>query len=478
MQGKRDAFIYLIAKIVTGIIGVFSITIQTTYITPDVLGDFSLITGFTGILLSVFVGWIGSSSLRYYNSYQKCNIKSFVTTVNVDWVIMLVVVCIITIISSFLFQSIPIKENLLLIIIMLVFTSGMDIYEKMMRAAGHNNAYCMLLMIQSVLNIAIIMFLFHLTKLRIESLFIAKIVTSAVFVFIALGILQVFKNFSIKTNSFEINKLFFNYGFPMVGVWGISWLLNYADRYIIKTFMTSYEVGLYDVSYRFAESSIGLIISAFNLAFFPMMIKCWNEKGKEETCNMMRSVFNYLFMFSVPAFVGVSLLANQFYGTIIDSDYKEAAAVIAISSIGFIFMGINNTLYKLWQLEEKTKVVLYLTILSVVINITTNLFFIPKFGYIAAAITTVVSYVFVTIITTVLLRRRFPISLDFKSFIKQIIASTVMGGFIIVFRENCDNLFKLIAIIVCSVLIYFISLILLGGLKSEIRAIFFRGEIK
>ena len=474
MQGRKEAFIYLATKIVVGIMGVFSITIQTAYITPDVLGDFSLITGFTGILLSVFVGWIGSSSLRYYDFYRKSSLKAFITTVNVNWGTMLLVVCLITFLTSLLSNSIPIKENFLLIIVMIIFTSGVEIYEKLMRAAGHNMIYCVLLMFQSVLNILIIITLFELTELRIESLFIAKIVTSAVFVLVALWMLKVFKNFSGVTYSCDINKQFFAYGFPMVGVWGVSWLLNYADRYIIKAFMTSFEVGLYDVSYRFAESSIGLIISAFNLAFFPAMIKCWNEKGKEATCNMMQSVFNYFFMFSIPAFVGISLLSNQFYGTIIDLKYKEAASVIAISSIGFVFMGINNTLYKLWQLEEKTKMVLYLTIFSVVINLTTNIVFIPQYGYTAAAVTTVVSYVLVTVATTLLLRKRFPISLDMKSLAKQIIASLVMGGFILIFRVGIESTFGLALLIICAVIIYFLSLILFGGLKSEITAIFFK----
>lgn len=478
MHGKKEAFIYLATKIIVGIIGVFSITVQTAYVEPDVLGDFSLVTGFTGILFSIFIGWVSSSSMRYYDYYKEKNVKGFFTTIHTNWAVMLLVVGLITFISSFLLKSIPIKDNLALIIIMLVFTSGVEIYEKLMRAAGHSYVYSVLLMVQSVLNITLVIVLFKFTSLEIEALYISKIVNSALFVFVAFGMLKVLKRLSIKSYSFEMNKSFFTYGFPMVGVWGVSWLLNYADRYIINAFMTSYEVGLYDVSYRFAESSIGLIISAFNLAFFPEMIKCWNEKGKEGICKMVRGVFNYLFMLSIPAFVGVSLLSNQFYGTIIDLQYKDAAPVIAISSIGFVFMGINGTLYKLWQLEEKTKAVLYLTIFSVVINLATNVIFIPKFGYIAAAVTTVASYVSATVVTTIVLRKRFPISLDIKMLVKQVISSLVMGCFILAVRGMIHSIFGLAVTIIGAVIVYFVTLILLGGLKTEIHAIFHKGKIR
>ena len=472
MQGKKEAFIYLATKIVMGIVGVFSITVQTTYVEPGVLGNFSLITGFTGVLLSLFVGWVSSSSMRYYDYYKEKNEKGFFTTIHVDWGIMLLLVLFLTAISSLLLKTIPIKENLLLVLILIVFASGVDIYEKMMRAAGHGYAYSILLIIQSVLNIGLIIVFFRFTTMKIEALFVAKIIISAIFVFVAFGMLKIPKKISVKTYSGEMNKIFWTYGFPMVGVWGVSWLLNYGDRYIINAFMTSHEVGLYDVSYRFAESSIGLIISAFNLAFFPHMIKCWNEKGKEGVCQMVRGVLNYLFMFSIPAVVGISLLSNQFYGTIIDVQYKDAAIVIVISSVGFIFMGVNGTLYKMWQLEEKTKAVLYLTIFSVALNLTTNIIFIPRFGYVAAAATTVVSYVVVTILTAVLLRKRFSISLDMKQLVKQIVSSLVMGGFIFAVRGRVDSVVELVLTILGAVILYFIMLILLGGLKAEILAIF------
>lgn len=476
MTGRKEAFIYLLTKIVMGIIGVLSITVQTAYITPDVLGNFSLITGFTGVLVSVFIGWLGSSSLRYYDQYRKKDLKAFFTTVNINWLLMLLVVCSIIFVSSLFLKDIPIKQNLLLIVIMLIFSSGTEIYEKLMRASGHNFIYSLLLLSQSILNIVVIFIFLKLTPLQMEPLFIAKIIAGFVFVSVSLGILRVFKNISVRSYSSEINKAFFSYGFPMVGVWGVSWLLNYADRYVIKAFMTSSDVGLYDVPYRFSESSIGLIISAFNLAFFPAMIRCWNENGKEAICKMMRGIFKYFFMLAIPAFVGVALLSEQFYGTIIDEQYKEAAIVIAISSIGFVFMGVNNTLYKLWQLEEKTNAVLYLTILSVTVNLIGNVIFIPLYGYIAAAVTTVVSYVLATVVTVSLVRKKFPIPFDTKSFIKQVLASAVMGTFIFLFKEKVDSVLSLIVIIACAVIIYFISLICLGDLRGEIKAVLLKGK--
>lgn len=472
MRGKKESFIYLFTKILMGLIGIVSVGIQTKYISPAALGDFSLIIGFTGVLVSVFASWIGSSGLRYYHQYyHEKKENEFYSTLMLDWLVMFGLICLTALIGGWIFTSIPIRQYLSFVLVMLFWCSLWEIYEKLMRASNHNTVYCLILLMQSILNLAIIILYYKATSKEIESLFLAKILTICLSIIIIIIVLRVWKYIKIRQYSWELNKVFFSYGFPMVGVWGVSWLLNYSDRYIINYFLANTQVGLYDVAYRFAESSIGMVISAFNLAFFPAMIRTWNEEGKEAACRMTRSVFNYFFMFAIPAFLGIALLANQFYGTIIDEQYQEAAVVMSISSIGFIFMGINNMLYKLWQLEEKTKMVLYLTIMSVLVNITTNIIFIPLFGYIAAAATTVVSYVLTTIVIVFLIRRHFHLSIDKKTVLKQLVSGAAMSVFILVFRRMVNGTFMLFLCIMIGALIYFMVLALQGGLKNEIQEI-------
>ena len=469
MKEKAESFLYLFTKVLLGVIGIVSVSIQTKYLLPSALGDYSLISGFISVMTSVFASWIGSAGLRYYHAAHKEGTeKQFFTTISADWAVMFIVMLAITLGTAWITTSIPIRFYLLFVVVTLFWSSLWEIYEKLMRASSRSVAYCILLILQSVLNLLIIILYCKLAGGKIEALFLAKILTCALAVAASVCLLRVFRHIRPSSFSRSFNGVIFRYGFPMVGVWSASWLLNYSDRYIIKYYLTSEEVGLYDIAYRFSENSIGIIIAAFNLAFFPAMIRVWNDEGEAATQRMITSIFRYLFLFSVPACTGIFLLSRQIYGPILDPAYSEAAIVMSLASVGFVFMGVNNSLFKIWQLKEKTKMVLYLTIASVVFNITSNIVFIPLFGYVAAAGTTIASYLLVTVIAAFMIRREIRIRIDLKSLALQFLAAAVMGAFLFFARDYVSNLFLLLLCVAVAAAIYFGVLFLLGDLKGDI----------
>ena len=68
---KKDVFLFFISKIIIGIIGLISMTIYSKVLTTEEYGNYSLITSFVNALVCIFIGWIGSASLRYYIEYNE-----------------------------------------------------------------------------------------------------------------------------------------------------------------------------------------------------------------------------------------------------------------------------------------------------------------------------------------------------------------------------------------------------------------------
>ena len=478
MAGIKDGYLYLATKIVTGLIGLVSISLQTKYISAAVMGQYSLITGITSICMTIMIGWLASSSLRYYHQYSFNARKLFFSTISIDWVICTSITVLFVILLSYIIKSIPLKDYLLLISLLIVNSSAFQIYEGLLRASKHNVLYCVLLLIQSILHLVIIVIVNTVFELQIESLFIANIVTPLVFVIVSMIALRSIQDTSFSSYDKSLNNKLFEYGLPLIGVWGISWLLGYSDRYIISFYYSSSDVGLYDIAYRFSESSIGLIIAAFDLAFFPEMIRCWHDDGKKATETLMTSVFRVLLSISIPAVIGLSLLSDSLYGTIIDPSYSEAAGVISVSCVGFVFLGINNVLYKIWELEEKTTRILSLTIIAMLINIISNFVFIPLFGYIAAAWTTVGAYVCITILAVIMLHKHFKIILDTTSLLKEIIAASLMGILVFFIRPFVTNTIALLLVVLLAAVFYFALLVLFKDIDKEVYLLYFKRNSK
>ena len=91
-----------------------------------------------------------------------------------------------------------------------------------------------------------------------------------------------------------------------------------------------------------------------------------------------------------------------------------------------------------------------------------NFIYIPKYGYMAAAITTLISYAFLSILMIIFSRRLFVWEFPFKSLIKAGCASAIMGIAIISFggRLTSSSLINLILSIFFGGILYFALLFL------------------
>ena len=101
------------------------------------------------------------------------------------------------------------------------------------------------------------------------------------------------------------------------------------------------------------------------------------------------------------------------------------------------------------------------------INVILNLFLIPSFGYVGAAIATIAAESFLLIAYLYFISRSiFKVSFH-KIIVKPIIACGVMGGFIFQFRE-----INIAILIMISIIIYFGLLYLLKGISDDDISLF------
>lgn len=464
---KKDVVIYFISKVVIGLIGLLILKLYSSMVDPSGYGEYSLISSLVSAIISVFIGWIGSSSLRYYDEYKN-NRGNFYNNITLYFIIMIVVSFVVLYIISFLMPSIPISKYYIYVIFFTITLALQEILEKLLRASNKTITYAISSILQSVLTILVFYALRKIYSIEVESIFISSIVSKAIFVIIALLAIGYVLNIKrIKLDKQILNK-FLSYGIPMIGVWGVGWILHYCDRYIISMFINNYEVGIYDMSCKISENTINLIISSFTLSIFPMLIRDWNNGGVEIIEEKLKKLIKYYNILVLPAIVGLSLVCDKLYLGIIDPQYSSGKLVIIIICIGAFINGLNSILNKIWQLNEKTKNILYILIISVVANILLNIILIPKYGINAAALTTLVSYLLSIIITYVFVRKEMRVVIDIKSLIKTFVSCFVMGLFLVLFNNFVNNIFMLMIEVAIAIIIYAITNILLKNIDADI----------
>lgn len=219
------------------------------------------------------------------------------------------------------------------------------------------------------------------------------------------------------------------------------------------------DVGIYNIAYKVLEGVIffpamfvGLIMPLLSkFAFF----------DREQFKKIFQKTLDILIIFIVPLVAGILILSLPIVILIGGKEFSVSAQALQILSIaiGLIFLGNLFGVSIIALNKQKIGAWIYLS--GMIFNIVTNLIFIPKYSYIGAASTTVVTEFLVTVLMLILICRTIHYFPRFNV-IKPMIAGLAMGLFIYYFQNW--NLFLLVGL---GVVVYFGALYLIKGIKRD-----------
>lgn len=167
-----------------------------------------------------------------------------------------------------------------------------------------------------------------------------------------------------------------------------GYVLSSSDRIMIHSLVGSKAVGLYSVAYSSAMV-VSILMTSMNSAWVPWSM-AQIDSGKYDELRKISKI--YIILFGILVF-GIIMLGPEILWIMGGNSYMEAVGVIPPVMIGFAFQFIYTLYVNIEQYYKKQKMVAIGTVISAFVNIVLNWFFIPIYGYIAAAYTTLVSYI-------------------------------------------------------------------------------------
>ncbi len=186
--------------------------------------------------------------------------------------------------------------------------------------------------------------------------------------------------------------------------------------------------GYYSAPVRLVEA-LGIIPLAFMASVFPIMSKYF-KTSKDLHTAIYRLSFKYMVIIITPIVVGTTLLARSLICSFYGDRFLPAILPlqVLIWSEVFVFMGVVNN--QVLISADKQKIDFLFTSSMAVVNILLNLLLIPKYSIVGAAVATTISYGVGLVMGLFIPATRDYSVTAFKSIIKPIIASLVMGGYI------------------------------------------------
>jgi len=209
--------------------------------------------------------------------------------------------------------------------------------------------------------------------------------------FFALG--YFFKNYPVRyfRFSFQILKNLLRIGLPVLPgtIGGI--IMASGDRYMIKYFLGLEAVGVYTFGYHFASQMTEGLLQPFQKAMSPVIFKRAARSKTEGRAYNIAIINNTLLILSI-IIAGVLIPIRDIMDIMGTHTYASAYPVFIVSLIGIFIYTVSQTESYLLIFLERTELITATVLVGAGINIILNYIFIPMYGIMAAAFTTIISY--------------------------------------------------------------------------------------
>lgn len=198
--------------------------------------------------------------------------------------------------------------------------------------------------------------------------------------------------FPKQTSSPEMFKEMSRYGMPMIlsGFAGI--ILTMGDRYLIGYFLGTESVAIYSVPYNLCSYITGILVTAFEFAFVPLIMTEWAKPGHGQTEVQLQQAIKMYCLVALPIICGVIVLGKEFIGLVASKQYLASTYILPYVIIGEMLKGLLTPFIIGLQFYKKTAVMTKITWCVALLNVVLNLILIPVIGLLGSALATLVSY--------------------------------------------------------------------------------------
>jgi len=194
----------------------------------------------------------------------------------------------------------------------------------------------------------------------------------------------------ISINSSIYKKYFFE-GYLLFFASIFSILILRIDQLMIKNLMSSYDLGIYSVAVTIAES-VNFIPVVMSYSLYPYFVNVKLDESKYvANLNKFLKFTTLIAIVLIALFylIGVNLI-NEF----IDPIYSFSISISKILIFSIIFISLGTCSNSFYMRNNLEKLIFKRSLICVSINIILNFIFIPKYGIIGAAYSTLISNIF------------------------------------------------------------------------------------
>lgn len=383
----KSSIFYTVGGFLLQGINFLTFPIFSRLLTPGDYGIANLFTVWVGMIVTFGSVQLNSSlpiAKVKFNEEKYKNLQSSIlsfTTITFSTLTLLS-----AILSKRLVTIIGLNSNLIVLLTVQSFFSFINLlYGTILIQDKKDKKYLGLSIVSTMLNIFISLLLVMFMK---DNKYLGKILGGFIASLLVGGILY----FKISKGKFILCKESLSFALklavPIVPHVLSQQLLTNSDRIMLNNFQGSTAVGIYSFAYNIGMI-ISLVFGSINNAWVPWLFENLKAGNKEKINTTSRQ---YIIIFSLIT-ISVVFISPEIAYIMATKEYMQGSSLIPLIALSYYFVFLYSFAANIEFYFEKTRFIPIGTVLAALVNISLNFIFIPKYGIIAAGMTTLVSYI-------------------------------------------------------------------------------------
>ncbi len=458
----KHSAIYGLGNISSKLVGFLLLPLYTDYLTTSEYGILAIIEITGQILVSVFSLNIGTAMMRWSSEEkEESKKKSIIFTSLVATLIIAGLLLIILLPFSAKFSEIFFKtETFTDYFILLFLTSAFGIYNliplTIMRLREKSALFATLTTLKFAVTLLFNIYFLAYLKMGIEGILISQLIGQALLFLFSIPI--TLKNIVPKFK-LSVLKEMINYGVPLVFSTIFALAFTMSDRFIIKIISGEASVGLYSLGHKIASVINMLILQSFQLGFLPIAYK---KLGDPDEKRFFSKTLTYYTLLLVAAGLSVALFGKELLEILAQkASFRAAYSVIPIIAFAFVLKGIQYNFSLSFHYSKKTSYNALIVIISAIVNVTLNIWFVTAYGYVGAAYAMLISIFVMMLLSYYFGKKVYPIPFE----IKRITVIIFIGAVFFTFSFLINDYSLFIRLIAKTAILFLFAL---AVLKSKV----------
>lgn len=385
-----NSFIFALGNLGSKLVSILLVPLYTYYLTTTEYGTVDLITTTTSLLLPIISLSIFDAVLRFTMDKSQPTDSVFTNALVVTSIGTLIVLLTYPVLS-YLNTFGDLLSFMYLILILQAFQS---LSAQFVRAIGKVKIFALngiiMTIVTGIMNIVLLVYL----DMGIAGYLLATVFSNLISIIYLTIVGKTYKYINLKKVNKALTKTMLSYCIPLIPNALMWWIMNASSRYFILFFVGASANGLFAVANKI-PSLLSILNQIFGQAWQLSAIEEYDSKNKSK---FYSEIFNYFSMFMFLATSAILIVIKIGLDFAVAPEFYIAWKYVPFLLLGVVFSSFSSFLGTNYIAAKKTGGVFRTSIIGGIINVVSNLIFVPLIGTNGAGLSTMISFFVIWII--------------------------------------------------------------------------------